>query len=85
MPYENTGISIKHSNNTDIIAYPSGTYRTGCGFWTMAEYSTESKAKKAMEMLRNSYSEHVVERIYCEGMYHTHPYFQFPADRDVEV
>ena len=50
----------------------------------IATYSTEEKAKKAMEMLHNDYYDHVAEKTYHEGAYYIHPYFRFPKDEDVE-
>ena len=51
----------------------------------IASYSTEEKAKKAIDMLHNDYYEHEIERIYHEGNQYIHPTFQFPKDADVEV
>lgn len=53
LPYESIGISIR--NKTSIIAYPSmGSFDDG--FWALAVYSDEFKARKAMEMLQKAYS-----------------------------
>ena len=55
----------------------------------MASYSTEEKAKKAMEMLREEYRFEKLFETLCSGMgdYPNKPfyYFQFPKDEDVEV
>ena len=51
----------------------------------VATYSTEAKAKKAMEFLQNTYYEHEAEKIYKEGVGYIHPYFRFPKDEEVEV
>lgn len=56
LTYESVGISINHSDNTKIVAYPAGNYNKEFGSWKMAEYSTAEKAQKAMEMLRKAYS-----------------------------
>ena len=49
----------------------------------IATYSTEEKAKKAIDMLHNDYYEHEIERIYHEGNQYIHPIFQFPEDEDL--
>lgn len=56
LPYESIGICINYHNKTDIIAYPAGTYSPDDEYWILAHYSTEDKAKKAIEMLRDAYS-----------------------------
>lgn len=67
---------------------------------TLAEYSTEEKAIKAMEMLRKVYENNVfyhctagskrfeeVQRILSEEQFRkaTTEYFQFPQDDEIEV
>ena len=60
----------------------------------LAEYSTEAKAKKAMEMLQDNYlSRMELEGGYCEALgFYVQPnywvlpkVFQFPQDGEVEV
>lgn len=52
LPYESIGISIR--DKISVIAYPAmGSFDDG--FWELAIYSTEAKARKAMEMLREAY------------------------------
>lgn len=51
----------------------------------IASYSKEAKAKKAMEILQNTYYEHESEKIYKEGANYIHPYFRFPKDEDMEI
>lgn len=63
LPYESIGICIHYHNRTDIIAYPAGTYSPDDEYWTLAHYSTEEKAKKAMEMLHRAY----IGTIYMQG------------------
>ena len=53
----------------------------------LGEYSTEAKAQKAMEMLRNGYLDFMSEATpdgngFC---FNQPKIFQFPADEDVEV
>ena len=52
----------------------------------IASYSTETKAQKAMEMLRNEYVQYATAK--SEDYWFAFDYpkvFQFPADEDVEV
>lgn len=56
LPYESIGICIHYHNKRDIIAYPAATFSPDDEYWTLAHYSSEDKARKAMEMLRNAYS-----------------------------
>lgn len=46
---------------------------------TLAEYSTEAKALKAMEMLREQYKKYVGASVNIYGV------FQFPQDDEIEV
>lgn len=53
VPYENVCVSINYRNKNQITAW-----NFGCEDYeiaTMATYSTEAKALKVMEMLRNAY------------------------------
>lgn len=52
LPYESIGIS---RNNTEIVATPIADSNPQERYWTLAEYSTEEKARKAMEMLHGAY------------------------------
>lgn len=49
----------------------------------IAEYSTEAKAIKAMEMLREAWINETVE--FTHGIYHRNIIFQFPQDDEIEV
>lgn len=49
----------------------------------IAEYSTEAKAIKAMEMLREAWINGTVE--FEDGIYHRNIVFQFPQDNEIEV
>ena len=49
----------------------------------IAEYSTEAKAIKAMEMLREAYINEAIE--FTHGIYHRNIVFQFPQDDEIEV
>lgn len=49
----------------------------------IAEYSTEEKAVKAMEMLREAWINEAIE--FTHGIYHRNIVFQFPQDDEIEV
>lgn len=53
LPYESIGIS---RNNTEIVATPIADSNPQERYWNLAEYSTEAKERKDMEMLREAYS-----------------------------
>ena len=73
IPYELTSIQLV--SKTTIIA--QGSYfgsSSDDNFVTVAEYSTEEKAKKAIEMLHDEWNDWGQVGL-----------FQFPKDEDVEV
>ena len=87
--YEDVEVAYIHCHN---LSSPNGT--------KLAEYSTEAKAIKAMEMLRKVYKNNVfyhctagskrfeeVQRILSEEQFRkaTTEYFQFPQDDEIEV
>lgn len=97
VPYELTSIQLV--SKTTIVAQGSYFGSGNDNFATIAEYSTEEKAKKAMEMLRIAYgnnefyhhtgnSEHFVE--FCQSLSRemfnksTSEYFQFPTEEELE-
>ena len=82
VPYEKVIVQLSSGGNNNIIAY---TNEDQNGSLTMAVYSTEAKAKRAMEMLRNEYHGYKVEEVYHEGTEYYHPIFQFPADDEINV
>lgn len=49
----------------------------------IAEYSTEAKAIKAMEMLREAWINEAIE--FTHRIYHRNIIFQFPQDDEIEV
>lgn len=51
----------------------------------IASYSTEEKAQKAMEMLREVYFNNKHEETYKDGVFDYAPNFQFPQDTEIEV
>ena len=89
VPYE---MSIMWSeDNGAVLLQPIG--ETG-EYQTFAKYSTEEKAQKAMEMLRDTYLSRMeldggydaVNGCYVQPNFWVLPkVFQFPKDEDVEV
>lgn len=76
-PYEMS--IIWSEDNGAILLQPVG--ETGA-IETMAKYSIEEKAKKAMEMLREAWINETVE--FEDGIYHRNIIFQFPAEEELE-
>lgn len=94
-PYENSVVFIHPREKNIVQLQMTGDYESTM----MAQYSTEEKAKKAMEMLRLAYennefyhhtanSEHFVEicNVLSEELFKksTSEYFQFPAEEELE-
>lgn len=79
--YEQVGVQINNLNKKDIIAYP--IHVAGESHWTLAKYSTEEKAVKAMEMLRETWINETVE--FEDGIFHRNIIFKFPKDDEIEV
>lgn len=86
-PYERIIINIDYRNKCHIVA---GDCRGEGGVFTVAKYSSEAKAKKAMQMLREAYTgkmdnvlKFTKEFVSLSGG-NGIVYFQFPADEDVE-
>lgn len=82
LPYEQIGVQINNLNKKDIIAYP--IHVAGESHWTLAKYSTEEKAAKAMEMLRTEYENYQQAR--SSEYYFAFNYpkvFRFPQDSEV--
>lgn len=78
VPYENV---VVYQDIKEIMCIFSGIYIGR----KLAQYSTEAKVKKAMDMLHITYKGNKVEEVYQEGANYYHPTFQFPKDEDVEV
>lgn len=49
----------------------------------IGRYSSEEKATKAMEMLREAWINEAIE--FTHGIYHRNIVFQFPQDDEIEV
>lgn len=98
LPYESIGICIHYHNKTDIIAYPAGTFSPNDEYWKLAHYSSEEKARKAMELLCDAYMAHnqyesmtaeqralminLTDEKEQEKLYGL---FRFPGDDEIEV
>ena len=59
LPYEETTIRVL--TNGTVVAFPLAGLESDA-FITMAEYSTEEKAIKAMEMCRERYTQYIFNR-----------------------
>lgn len=82
LPYEQIGVQINNLNKKDIIAYP--IHVAGESHWTLAKYSTEEKAVKAMEMLRTEYGSYrTVEGNMFYSAFDYPKVFRFPHDSEV--
>ena len=80
VPYEHGSLCIGFIKGEEHIINTISYYNYSCQKGTkLAEYSSEDKALKVMEMLRKEYLETVYD-------YRTRPkVFQFPKDEEVEV
>lgn len=74
LPYENLAIFIEYEN---VIARFENERHL------LAQYSSEAKAIKAMEMLRETWINETVE--FEDGIYHRNIIFRFPKDSEIEV
>lgn len=72
LPYENLAIFVEYENV--IARFKNERYLLG-------KYSSEAKAIKAMEMLRETWINETVE--FEDGIYHRNIIFQFPKDSEV--
>lgn len=85
VPYEKTTLRIRESTILAVVsrAYmPDGAYEI-----VMGRYSTEEKAYKVMEMVRNDYLKimRIENGSSIQGLYDIPKVFIFPKDEDVEV
>ena len=96
-PYENSTLFIDYMDGRVVKIVPS---TGGCKGTKIATYSTEEKATKAMEMLREAYSnnefyhhtattdtfKNAMRLLSNENFKEaTSEYFQFPQDDEIEV
>lgn len=85
IPYDNFVFSITKDNCVvairDTVARPPEVAQG-----VVAKYSTESKAQKAMEMLREKYERYEIAcSEYTVNWFDFPKVFRLPADEDVEV
>ena len=80
VPYENV---VLYQERKEIMCIFSGIYIGE----KIAQYSTEEKAQKAMEMLREKYKDYAkaTNKSNFFTMFDYPKVFQFPQDEDVEV
>ena len=80
VPYENT---VLYQDEKEIMCMFEGIYIGR----KLAQYSTEEKVKKAMEMLREKYKDYAkaTNKSNFFTMFDYPKVFQFPKDEDVEV
>lgn len=77
-PYEESVIFINPVDASEVRMVAIGDDDDGM----IAEYSTEEKAKKAMEMLREAWINEAVE--FEDGICHRNIIFQFPTEEELE-
>ena len=97
LPYEKVGICINFHNDREVIAYPINGNNLYGEYWILARYSTESKARKTIEMLHDAYMGREMYKLMnilqattflknsndCEKKY-LNEIFQFPKDDEME-
>ena len=93
MPYELIAISPYSKNMATIVGtFPGNDLGKGDRVYILAEYSTEEKAIKAMEMCREKYlsrmeldgGDDIVNKCYVQPNYWVLPKaFQFPKEEEV--
>ena len=95
VPYELIAISPYSGNMATIVGtFPGNDLGKGDSVYILAEYSTEEKAIKAMEMCRQEYGKYysVQGRINAftgavtqPGIFTYPKVFQFPKDEEVQI
>lgn len=95
VPYELIAISPYSKNMATIVGtFPGNDLGKGDRVYILAEYSTEEKAIKAMEMCREKYLSRmeldggydIVNKCYVRPNYWVLPKaFQFPKDEEVQI
>ena len=93
IPYEQAML-LRYGNNIHLMSQNFSGVERIISDQVIAEYSTEEKAIKAMEMCREKYLSRMeldggydmVNRCYVQPNYWVLPkVFQFPTDEDIEV
>lgn len=101
VPYDNSSLTMSSGKYKDVeVAYIYCQNSSSPIGVKLAKYSTEAKAIKVMEMLREAYENNVfyhctagskrfeeVRRVLSEEQFRkvTTEYFQFPQDDEIEV
>ena len=49
----------------------------------IAQYSTQDKAEKAMQMLHSYYGDYMIEKVYRQEIRSMWPVFQFPQEDEI--
>lgn len=82
--YDLGNLSIGVGRFDDVERASIFFHSCSCNATKLAEYKSEEKARKAMEILHTTYRGNKIEETYHEGTNYYHPIFQFPADDEVE-
>lgn len=77
--YEMSTIFIYERIENAVAIQPVGDSEVSI----IGRYSSEAKAIKAMEMLREAWINEAIE--FTHGIYHRNIIFQFPQDDEIEV
>jgi hypothetical protein len=83
LPYEQICVRTNYQEPTKIIAWGMAQIDDSCAF--LAEYSTEEKTIKAMEMLRETFQYTEECKYRGNGESRMEFTFRFPADDEIEV
>ena len=75
LPYENIVVEIMDSV---IVAYTPMTNPL-----RMAQYKSQEKAEKAMQMLHSYYGDYMIEKVYKQEIRSMWPVFQFPQEDEI--
>lgn len=76
-PYEMCTIWVIENK---IFVSPIGESETAA---VMAEYTSQEKVEKAMEMLRSYYGDYMIEKVYKQEIRSMWPVFQFPQEDEI--
>lgn len=87
LPYELLGVNIwdRKDPKKDAFCVYAHSNSLNAKAVIMAEYSSQEKARKSLEMLRNVYYESELSKISNDGTSFLTTHFQFPADDEIEV
>lgn len=87
VPYEQAIVEYEACERNGEDVFYIIFARTEKSYFSIARYSTESKAQKAMEMLRKKYKDYAkaTNKSNFFTMFDYPKVFQFPQDEDVEV